>query len=507
MNGISSHFYASTLGMNPWSTIQNLLQPMLTTAPAIGIGPTLAGIAELRKRIPMYASELRAQHAVLRGSSANPLHRINEAAQGAFERTFPELARSGIKLDPRLFEIEPAGLTGGGTSKWFRTVDDLYKFMLQPFTHAEMANQATTFFGAKEAIKRAIRSGEYEMPTSIEGKALAGGALEDWLNFEAGNVVNQTQFRPGPGSRTIWQGKIPAPLRMFTSFPIRALSFMTESTIRGAMTAKQLESAGTMTRLTGGRNWGTVSRMYLYGRIGVEGAREVLGIDLSNALGVTAPFNIAPQGKPFAPYSIPPIAGLTYGLVSAATTRDIKEMQPLYLPGVGEVPIPKTLIPGGLELSRAVRAAQHFRPDIGGFVDDDERLMYRGNTTDLVFSMLGIPSEKNRRVRDRMDRVQGLRESVRRFRRAYAVAATNGDVATMTNLQAQWSKAYPDWPALNISERDLKRYKMNARMPMLQRMAQTSGQMGRYLEADLHEYDPDLVAPQTDPLSQLMGEP
>jgi len=495
MNGVASHFYASTLGLNAWSSVQNLLQPILTTAPSIGIGPTLAGFSELRRRIPLYAREFAAQHAGMRTGAVNPLHRINESAQAAFNKVFPELAQSGIRLDPRLFDLDPNLTSTIGQSRWFRNVDDFYKFLLQPFTHAELSNQATTFFGAKHALRKALATGEYDHPIGLDGKALLGSALDKWMDFEAGQVVSSTQFRPGPGSRTLWQGRMPAPLRMFTSFPLRALSFMTESTVRGAMTQAQLENAGTLTRLTGGRNWGTLARMVLYGRIAQNGLRDVLGVDVGKAVGLTAPFTVAPAGQPFAPFPIPPVAGVAYGLVSAGMNRDLKDLQPLALPGIGDVPIPKGLIPGGIAMTRAIRAVNQWRPDLGGFADDDERLMYRGNTTDLILAMMGIPSEKNRRVRDRLERVQALRDRVRSFRRDYAVAMTNADTAKMTLLQAQWSKAFKDWPPLSITARDLKRYQANAAMPMLQRMMQQMGAAGRYLEADIYEVDPEILAP------------
>lgn len=503
MNGVASHFYASTLGLNPWSTIQNLLQPILTTAPSIGIGPTLAGFRELQKRLPAYARAVATEHAAMRTGVSNPLHRINESAQRAFNQVFPELAQSGIRLDPRLFDLDPNLTSTIGQSRWFRNVDDFYKFLLQPFTHAELSNQATTFFGARHALKKAMATGEYEHPFGVDGKPLVGQALEKWLDFESGNVVQATQFRPGPGTRTLWQGRLPAPLRMFTSFPTRALSYMMESTVRGAMTQSQLEGANVLARMSGGRNWGTLARMVLYGRIAQNGMRDVLGVDISKAVGLTAPFTVAPPGQPFAPFPIPPVAGVAYGLVSAGMNRDLKELQPLALPGVGDVPIPKGLIPGGIALTKAIRAMNQWRPDMGGFVDENERLMYRGNTTDLIMSMMGIPSDKNRRVRDRLERVQSLRDKVRQFRRQYAVAMTNGDADSMATLQAQWAKAFPDWPALSISERDLKRYRHNAKVPMLQRMVTQMGQAGRYLEADIYDVDPDILAPP-DLVSSLM---
>ena len=501
VDGTTSFFYASTLGMNPWSAIQNLFQPLLTTAPAIGIGPTLKGMAELRQRIPKYAKELRVQHNIIRQTSANPLHRINESAQKAFNAVFPELAENGIKLDPRLFDVDPnATMKSLGQTSWFKTYDDFAKFLLQPFTHAELSNQATTFFGSKHAIRQAILTGEMEAPAGMVGQA-----LEHWMDFQAGNIVNATQFRPGPGSRTLWQGSVPSFVRMFTSFPTRALSFMMESTVRGASSMRAMESESALGRALGGRNWGTLARMSLYGRMATNGARDVLGIDLGNVLGLTAPFNLAPEGQPFAPLPLPPIAGAVYGTASAALNRDLKEMQPLQVPGLGTVPIPKTLFPGGLELTRIARALNQYKPDMGGFVDENNRLMYRGNTTDFIMAAMGIPSDKQRRARDVVERVQANRDRIRQFRRQYASAYIQADYETMDRLRGQYAKSFPDMPGLDISPKDILRYQQMARIPMVQRMLRTMGASGRYLENDIYDVDPDILAPQPGPMRMAVG--
>ena len=496
-NGITSYFHTATLGGNAWSAMQNMLQPLLTTGPAIGIGPTLAGMKELGARVPQYASELRVQHDLLRDKRIGPLARLNEAADRAFSKVFPDLADSGIRPDVRLFDVNPGDLADSFRGKVFRSYDSFSKFLLQPFNHAELANQVTTFFGAKRAIADAVRMGTYELPTGLDGKTLAGAELDKWVNFEASNIVGATQFKPGPGTRSIWQGSVPSFVRQFTTFPTRALSFMLESTVRGAMTEQELASSGILSKVTGGRNLGTLARMYLYGKLAANGARDALGIDLGNILGITSPFNVAPPGRLLAPLPVPPVAGLAWNVLSAATTRDIKELQPITIPGYGDIPIPKQLVPGGVALQRVLRGINQWRPDAGGFVDDNERLLYTGNSTDLVLGMLGVPLDKNRRVRNDVDRVHDVRMRVRDMRRAYALAATNGDTKAMQAIQADYSQKFQGWPPLTVQSRDLARYQSAAKVPTIQRMVQTMGESGQYLQSQLYEVDPDLLAPQS----------
>ncbi len=499
-NGIVSFFYSSTLGMNPWSAIQNLLQPIVTSGPALGIGPVLRGIRETGMRAGQYARAFNAEMRVLgqvRPGAALWGHRVNEAAQRAFNSTFPELAEAGMKLDPRMFDVRPEAVQAFGprARRAFATYDDYARFLLQPFTHAELMNQTSTFFAAKSRLKQAMRTGEYETPLDIYGKPLMGEALNQWLNFEATNVVNATQFRPGPGGHTIFQSKLPAPLRMFQTFMTRAGSFFTESTVRGALTQKQLETAGMLERLFGGRNWGTVGRVLMYGRLAQHGAADILDVDLSGATGITGPFTFTPQGEWLAPLAIPPVAGTIIGVASAAANRDISKLKPLRLPGVGEIPWPKTLFPGGTAITRVAKAVQQFRPDLGGFVDDDERLMSRGNNTDLALAMLGVPTEHNRRSREYLDRVGDVRMRVNAFRRQYAKAHATLDLDGMAALEQQWSETFKDWPPLTVTARDSRRYSQSARMPMIQRMLQSMGQSGRFLAAEIYEADPEIIGP------------
>lgn len=504
-NGIASYFYSTTLGLNPWSAIQNLLQPLLTTMPALGPGPMLRGVKEFGQRTGQYAKQLKLEHQALTLGDYNPIARLNEAAQRAFNKVYPELGH--IKLDARLFDIDPNSLEAVGGRGVFKAYDDFARFIMQPFTHAELANQATTFYAARHAVTDAMRRGEYEVPADLAGRPLGREDLTDWLNFEATNIVSSTQFRPGPGTRSVWQNSVPAFMRQFTSFPTRALSFMVNSTVRGAMTRAQIENMGTLGRLgaavTGGRNLGTLARMVMYGRIVSEGVQDVLGVDVSGALGLTAPFMIAPEGQPFAPLPLPPAAGIAWGVVSAATNRDIKRLQPLELPGGVKLPIPRTLIPGGLALSRLGRVMSQWDPDAGGFVDEDRRLMYRGNTTDLLMSMMGVPLDKSRRARDIVERVQSNRDALRQYRRKYAAAAAANDFSTMDALSGQFSKAYPDLPPLSISQKDLLRYKQMASLTAVQRMVRTMGQQGRFLETQLYDVAPELLAPQTDQSAML----
>lgn len=508
-NGITSYFYSTTLGLNPWAAMQNLLQPFMTTGPAIGLGHTLAGMSEMGGRMRQYASEFASEYRSIKfGETSNWFEKMNEAAQRSFNRAFPELAASGIKPDPRLFDVNP-GSVAEKQGRWggiFKTYDDFARFITQPFTHAEMANQASAFYGARRAIKSAMSSGQYEIPMKPIGPdryaPLSPAELEGAINFDAGNIVNATQFRPGPGGRTIWQGRLPSFVRMFTTFPTRMLSFFGESTVRGAMTDKELETAGLLSKVTGGRNLGTLARTYLYSNLAIKGMRDVLGVDLSGSMGLTSPLTVGPQGNTLAPFALSPVASTALGIISAATNRDIKQMQPMQIPGYGDIPVPRTLIPGGVATSRVIRALRQYRPDVGGFVDDDERMMYRGNSSDLIMSMMGVPLDKGRRLRNDLERAESNRQYMKDMRRRFAAANSNYDTAGMAAVSQEWAKAFPKNPPLSVEDRDVDRYHEAARTPVVQRLLATMGEQGEYLHQQIYEVDPDLVLPPSDAYGQ-----
>jgi hypothetical protein len=283
---------------------------------------------------------------------------------------------------------------------------------------------------------------------------------------------------------------------MFTSFPLRLGNLLAESTVRGALTDAQLKEAGLLSRMTGGRNPGVLARTYVFGRVLNEGLREVTGVDMSDALGISGPFTgIVESGKIVSPLTFSPLPGVLMGAASFASNRDARELSPLSLPVLGEIPFPRTLVPGGVQITRMVKAFRAFRPDLGGFVDEDERLMFEGDASDAVLSALGIPLDKERRMREAMDRFQANRLRVRQIKREYATAVRNFDTGEMSRLEGQYTSEFPDIGPLALSKKDLDRYNEAARLTATQRMLRSMGsRMGFVAEQGLYRFDPDLVS-------------
>lgn len=501
-NFMTNWFYGSTLGLNVGSAIRNLFQPFLTTAPAIGLGPTLEGMAEMGHRYKTYIGRGQQELKTLwKNKTLTAAERILTAQDRAFKAIFPELSSAGITSDPRAYELAEAAVLsfksmGEHTfeDKLFNRSDKLVRLMMYPFQQAELANQATTFFGAKRALLKGINKGVVEAPLHPDGNPLDSGELLQWVNNQAADAVGALQFRPGAGSRTPVMATIPGPFRQLLGFPVRLANHFADSTVRGALTEKELREGGILAATLGGRNWGPLVRTYALGRVVAEGLSSTLGVDYNDAVGVAGPFtDMVESGKLFTPLNIAPLPNVLHQLASFTSTRDVRELEPLET-AYGSIPIPKLLIPGGVAFSRLGKIQRSFRPDMGGFVDDEERLIYQSDSMDAYMGMVGIPLDKERRYRDAMDRVAANRLRIRDYRRQYAVAARNYDTTTMSNLEANYKKDFPEMPGLAVSSLDVQRYKEQAELTSLDRLLTSMGEPGRIFRSEMYQYDPELFS-------------
>jgi hypothetical protein len=264
------------------------------------------------------------------------------------------------------------------------------------------------------------------------------------------------------------------------------------------MTQEQLQNMSFFEKLTtlGGRNLGTVARTYLYGKIAANGLRDVLGVDITNSIGLTLPFQPAPSDQAFAPFPLPPAPSLLFGMASAAAGRDYEQLNGMEWPGGIKTPFPKTLVPGGVGLSRIFEVMNQFRPDMGGFVDDNERLIYSGTTKDAILQAIGIPLDKARRERRDMERLHAIRGVQRDLQRQLRLAYSRYDLRKVRAIQQQHMKLFPGVPVPNISQQQLDEYNASKRLTRVQRMLNTLPREFGFMADQLYDYDPELVAPQ-----------
>lgn len=501
-DGIANYFYSTTLGLNVGSSIRNMIQPFVTTAPAIGFGSTMAGYRELRAGIPRMGKEFSramrelSQEAQFSGGK-NTGRKILLAQQTAYEKAFPELAETGITFNPRAFETQ-AGVLAERVTRGESKYDDFQKFLMLPFTTAEVSNQVVSFYGGRHAVKKMHGQGFSEVPKNPDGTELAGPAYENWVNFEAGQIVHGTQFKPGPGSRSILQDALPAPLRMFSSFPTRLLNFMSESTVRGAALDSQLQTQGAMGKILGRRNWGTLARSYMWGRVVSEGARQAIGVDLESSVGLTGPLNLGSPYNIAGIFPTPPIAGVVASVGKAAYNGDASEMQQLNVPYLGEVPIPKALIPAGVAISQMGRAINQYSPDMAGMTDENGRLMNETSTMERVMGAFGLHPDKNRRSRQSAEIMRNNDGRIKELRRQMIHAMSMSNEEEVQSIQSTYASEFPDHfvmgGPLSVTNRDLNRHTQNQYKTQLGRALDQSSKLTREVyEPGFMVFDPDLL--------------
>lgn len=519
-NFLTGYLYRSILGANPWIAIQNSFQVPLTVQPAIGMGSTVAGIVETASRVKTFMRSVATQQRQV-PKSVRGFQRLNETVRRAVRESFPELEDMG--MDPVRFalDFDAVNATGALRANKFRGIDEFLKTIMAPFLTTEFANRSTSYFGFRHAVRKAIKTGEYPHPMvpvmkkgKLVGERLATAQeLSRVIDFEAKHFVNETQFVPGPGSRTVFQYNLNPLERMFQAFPLRLFNYFADSMTKGALSNAemqtyrnlkgfygQLQKEGIMAvpgaisaNIFGGRNLGTLARVIIGSKLLDNTLGDVAGIDISGSLGLTLPLGAFNDfGQPFAPLPLPPVAGILVNSYSAFTTRDVKKLQPLELPGGRTLPIPKTLFPGGISISKFSRALNQFRPDQGGFYDDNDRLMYKGNTTDLVLRMLGVPLEKAKHERQIMERLHANRGRIRQIRRRFLAAASNGDTAKMDALRGQWGEEFKDMPPLDASRGDLNVYRSGQQRTRVERMMRTLPKGFEFIRRDLYDVEPDL---------------
>jgi hypothetical protein len=112
---VANWFYLSTLGFNTSSALQNLMQPIITTGPVVGVPAMFTGLSRTTRKLGAFFDA--------RAGGMN--------AEAAMERAFPEFVKSGLDAEPLSQSIMrdaldsawgsamrlPIGALGGG-NKW-----------------------------------------------------------------------------------------------------------------------------------------------------------------------------------------------------------------------------------------------------------------------------------------------------------------------------------------------------------------------------------------------------
>ncbi len=432
---IASHFYFSTLGFNPSSAFQNLLQPLITTMPLTGPGNYFNGVREVMSRFTRKGGYLEQ---VIQGKVPH---------EQAIEKVFPEFFKSGLGPEPMskllIQEARDMVHTAGmavpshlkpGSKAW---LEGLKKASMAMFTQSERFNRLTSFHAGL-------------------GKAVKDGLGPEGAGKFAAWVVRQTQFPSGPGQMPRMLLNLPAPMRQFMYFPIRYLGFLANST-----------------RLGGGikRNWGTLARSTAYSAATAKllgGA----GVDVSHSLMMGALPLPAYQKSPFFPFPVvPPLLSVAGGVAQAAFTG---ETEPL-----GQAA--SLLVPFGVPARRAIRTlhpkyARYKERGPDGRIPvygKNKSLVGRFTPTQLFMRSVGLKPSDVVGEQQLTRYLLKHRDEIREMRRDYVEAMVEGNAEEAQRVNAAFQSMYPELGPIQLKKSDVTAAKDRRELTRIQRLIRT----------------------------------
>jgi len=302
-DNVAGYFYLSALGGNVGSAFQNLLQPLLTTAPILGVRATLKGMGQVITKMPQVVS--------LMGKGMTQ--------QKALAKVFKEFESRALDVTPIYSEaLGDSAAVARGTNILNTSqrglVRSAKRSLMGLFSSTELFNRLSTFEAAR-----------------IAGRG-SGMAVAEAGDFAQG-VVNVTQLWAGnaalPSATLNWA----TPLRQFTTFPLKLAGFLGASALNVGGPGSPF-------------NPGTLGRAIAYSTAAYEMIKAGTGADISRSL-LFGAVPAAEEDGPFAPLPVvPPILSLAGGGVLDLARGEFKETRK-------NLPL---LVPGGLQAARFAQA-------------------------------------------------------------------------------------------------------------------------------------------------------
>jgi len=430
---VASYFYLSTLGLNPASAFQNLLQPIITTGPLVGFGNLWRAVGSTTKKLGAYFD---ARHGGMTDVQA-------------MEKAFPEFIKSGLGPEPMsrailhdalssayhsASNIEVPGLNVGSKGWW----ESAKKSMMVMFSSTERWNRLLSFEAGR--IK-ALRDGL---------------SAPDALHLGT-QVVRATQFPAGPAQMPRILLKLPAAWRQFLYFPLRYAGFLAESTVMGGGNKRQ---------------WGTLARTVAASSIAYRAAREALGINIGQSL----MFGALPlpqfQNSPFYPLPItPPLLSIGGALANAVATGDTRQL--------GRTA--SLLAPAGVQARRMWRSlhpkyARYSERTPDGKIPvygDNQALVGHYTPMQLFMRSLGFQPTDVVAEREMSHYLLKHRDTIRDMRRQYVEAVVTGNIGEAQRLQDAFHSLYPSLGKITMKKSDIQAAQDRRFLTRVQRLLRT----------------------------------
>ncbi len=307
--------------------------------------------------------------------------------------------------------------------------------MMMPFAASEKFNRLWSFYSGQAA---GLADG-----MTKESARQMGEMITMFTEFPGG-VLGQSKMLRG-----MW-----SPFRQFLHFPTRYMEYLYGSLRMGPDPSKI--STGILGRTL-------VGSTAIY-----EGAKNIMGVDLSGGLAMGAIPTPSYESAPFYPFPfVPPLLSLVGEGVKAVHSSDYSRLGASAMIGV----------PSGLAARRGFKAWSPKYADYKNRTPDgriptyNDKGMLIGSLTpmQMVLKGLGIRTTEQGKEQDMMQYLLTHRDKIRSYRREYLEAMSNNDLEKAQKINLEFQKKYKELGPMRIKKSDIKAIQNRKTISRLQR--------------------------------------
>lgn len=445
---------ANVLGARLPSIMMNMVgQPATVNYTSMGFN-AITGAREAAVRLSQAVKEAN----LYRKAQATVGRNVawNEAIEHGFKTHLSEFMAAGIPRDYHALAQEVSEMFAGPQGQVAEAVDKFAKFVMQPYKASEVMNRVSDFYGTRKMYETMLKT----RPRLFgwDARLAPADQVQEALNLASAGGVYERQFVPTSGGNTPLQARLGPGFRQFFTYPIRFVNYMLDAGVRHGIDDAAEEVAVALGHAMPGRkSWLPYARYLAVTGGLVNFSTDVLGMSLGEKIAegaINLPLGI---DQPFSPLPVAPIPNL---LVNVAVGNTGKNML-ADVPGIGTLPIPKILTPGGLVLGQTARMIRQMQGDSTQNVGPKA----------FIAGLLGLTTTESDRDYMKAERLMLVDSKIKRYRKAYATAIANGHYDEAKNLQAEYQREFKGGTGLSASRADILRVMENNRLGRLGRIA------------------------------------
>jgi hypothetical protein len=436
---LTEQLYQGTLGSNIGSSAKNLVQSVVPNAAVVGVRHTFAGHNSLRKKLPALYRDVKEGYGELKS--------VEAAFEYGLRKNFPEFTARHLEQYSKLRDIS-YDTSSTFAFKLKSALEKGKELNMAPFMGTEMYNRLSTWEIGK--IK-------------ARADGMTGPAVYDF----ASTLIHFTQTPGGISGTPHGTLNLNPALRQFSQYTLRQLDLLWSSL--GWTPGKGKKPWNIMGANV---NLGTVGRLMAGAGVAYSAGKNLLNLDLNDALIFGSLPTPQWEGSPFYPMPlVPPALSMAGGVVQAIDQGDYSKI-PRQL---------AMLVPGGLAAHRAYRTLSpeyaHWKEkdELGRvpIYDDKNRLITKLTPAQLLLRSMGIQQSSSAQELDLIKYLLKQREMLSAYRAEFTQATLRNDIKKAEDISADYAKRYPQLPPLQMKKTDVVNYRKRQELTRVQRTLAT----------------------------------